>query len=517
MVVLLFDFVDVKHTREPEYYSRIVKEMNASFYKQSYGQTWIVGGEVYGWYETELKLSSLKVTTWYVDWAHADKLEAVATTKAGQLHVAGKYIFAVFAGDVWSWATGHPSKMSVIGETKWGLRTFMHEFGHNLGLPDLYNYQELEAEPVGEWDLMDRGEEELSTYSRLSLGWLSRDSVVTTYSTRDLTLLINSLDSPNGTRALKVQLFGSGRFLLAEVRRKPDGLYFVIYRIEGSIQSGQGSIVLEAVLNPNKRPVFFDKKVDAAFIVLDQQQDSVKIRVAREAESKKAEGALSALESASDSVDNAWSSNKVEGLAEAKQELDKAWQSFHSGDFDAAKTVADRAQELAKAAKVPESCSRFQELRPNLGARLQNASAYKSDEAIRHVELAQALLQDADDLFAQKDFDTALQKLREADQDLGTAAEAENKSIQAHTSQQTQRIFLPGLSTELLTVVGLVVVMVIVAAGIFAIRRKRRPPPADAIGQGFSIIRFFNDIQSSCPSRFSLFLFRSLFSANRLD
>jgi hypothetical protein len=35
VVLLLFDFVDVKHTKTPEYYSGIVKAMNASFYRQS--------------------------------------------------------------------------------------------------------------------------------------------------------------------------------------------------------------------------------------------------------------------------------------------------------------------------------------------------------------------------------------------------------------------------------------------------------------------------------------------------
>jgi hypothetical protein len=144
--VLLFDFADVTHDTgsTPEYYSRIVKDMNASFYRQSYEKMWIVGGEVYGWYNTNLRLSELQVTTWHVDWTDAGKLENVAKTKAGSLHVSG-YVFAVFAGPVWGWATGIPSTLTVIGEGvheggwRWGLDTFMHEFGHNLGLPDLYN------------------------------------------------------------------------------------------------------------------------------------------------------------------------------------------------------------------------------------------------------------------------------------------------------------------------------------------------------------------------------------------
>jgi hypothetical protein len=43
---------------------------------------WIVGGEIYGWYDTTLELHSLKLTTWYMDWADADKLEAVAKVES---------------------------------------------------------------------------------------------------------------------------------------------------------------------------------------------------------------------------------------------------------------------------------------------------------------------------------------------------------------------------------------------------------------------------------------------------
>jgi hypothetical protein len=466
VAVLLFDFVDVKHTKTPEYYSAIVKSMNASFYRQSYGQMWIVGGEVYGWYETTLELHSLRVTTWYIDWADADKLEAVAKTKAGQLKVAGSYIFAVFAGDVWAWATGYPSKMTVIGEThsRNPLRSFMHEFGHNLGLPDLYNYGNLDAEPVGEWDLMDRGEEELSAWSRVKLGWISSDSIAKMYPTRDQIVFIESLDSPSGTRLVKVQLEGAVRYLLAETRRTSGGLRLVVYRIEGSIESGKGSIVLEAVMDPASKAVFFDKKIDATFIVLELQSNGLSVMLTRE-KGQNAQDASDTIYSASLSIDSAWSSNRVQGLEDAKEELSSAWDSFHKGDFDAAMGFAQKARQLAESATTPESYSQVLQLREKLTAQIQNAS-FKSDEAIRYLTVAKTLMQEADDLSSKKDFDEALQKLQEADQNLSSAFEAEKTQTTQITSLQ-----VPG---KLPIIVGTVGAIVVGVVALLRMRRKTR-------------------------------------------
>jgi tetratricopeptide (TPR) repeat protein len=468
--VLLFDFADVTHgsSSTPEYYSGIVRAMNASFYRQSYEKMWIVGGEVYGWYKTSLSLGDLKVTTWYIDWTDAQKLETLAKRKAQDLHVSG-IVFGVFAGPVWAWATGFPSALTIIGDGvhegswTWGLNGFMHEFGHNLGLPDLYNYEKLKAEPVGEWDLMDRGEEELSAYSRIKLGWLPRDSVTTIDSRRDLTVLINSLDSPNGMRALKVQLYASNSYYLVEARRKTDGLHLVVYYIKGVIESGKGSIVIETVLGASDKPVFVGNRIVCALIVLDAQPDELKIQLAREVQGKKAQEAFDALQSADESIASAWSSNRVQGLQDAKEELSKAWDSFHKGDFAAAKDFAEKASQLAESATTPQSYSQASELRQKLRPQMWNAS-FKSDEAIRYLTAAKTLMQEADDLFDKKDFDVALQKLLEAQENLSKAAEAEKAS-----AQQTQAISLP-IPTNLLIIVGAVVAIAIVA--LLLMRRK---------------------------------------------
>jgi len=386
VTVLLFDFADVTHAKGStlEYYAGIVREMNASYYRQSYGKMWIVGGEIYGWYSTSLRLSELKVTTWYIQYADADKLERLATQKAGELHISG-YVFAVFAGPVWAWATGHPSFLSVVGETRWDKSGFLHEFGHNLGLPDLYNYENLNAEPVGQWDLMDQGEEELSAWSRVKLGWIAADSVVTIDTSRThalATVLVSPLDEPNGIRELRVQVYGTNAFFLAENRQGtetgPAGygrIRLIIYYIQGSIESGKGSIVVMANLSLEGNAVYVGAKADFAFVLLNVQPDGLKIQITTKTNGEIAQRTVESLRSANVSVVTAWGDNRLEGFSEAQRELNKAWEAYENADFDSATSLAGKATELAQLAKVPQSYTQFEELRPNLAAQLLRRNA----------------------------------------------------------------------------------------------------------------------------------------------
>ena len=285
-----------------------------------------------------------------------------------------------------------------------------------------------------------------------------------------MTLVIASLDASNGMRALKVTLYGSNSYYLAETRRTPSGLRLVVYYIKGAIESGKGSIVVETVLSPNG--LFFGERITRTFIVLESQADGLKVRVAGEAEGKKAEQALQALESASDSVEDAWSSSRVVGFSQAKEECNGAWQFFHDGDFDAAILSADRARELADAAKVPESYFRFVQLRPNVGARLQNASAFQSAEAIRYVEIGGILLTNADGNFTAKDFDSALSNLLEADHNIAMAEDAERAAIRTQTATQVSTGGLPEIPLQVIAIALLVGGMLVLV--MYTRLRKKR-------------------------------------------
>lgn len=66
------------------------------------------------------------------------------------------------------------------GKTMCGIGTFCHEFGHVLGLPDLYDTGNSDAYTVGSWDIMCSGSynnagrtpPSYSSYERFFLGWL---------------------------------------------------------------------------------------------------------------------------------------------------------------------------------------------------------------------------------------------------------------------------------------------------------------------------------------------------------
>ncbi|MCJ7768662.1 hypothetical protein MUP79_09770 [Candidatus Bathyarchaeota archaeon] len=477
VTVLLFDFQDVKHTRTIDYYSNIVKDMNASYYRQSYGKMWIVGGEVYGWYNTSLRLGSLRVTEWHMDRADQQKLENLATTKAGSLHVLG-YVFAVFAGPVWGWATGYPSTLTILGETGWhsALRTFLHEFGHNLGLPDLYNYENLDAEPVGEWDLMDRGDEELSAWSRVKLGWITSDSVKATDTARvhsSVTVLVSPLNDATGIRELKVRVYAANAFYLAENRQstntgpgRGDTFRLIIYYIQGSIESGKGSIVFKATLSRLGDLVYIADKADFAFVLLNEQPDDIlKVQITTRANGEKAQKTARSLTSANSSVSSAWNDNRVQGFPGAQLKLSEAWQAYEAEDFDSAKALAEEAGQLANACVVPSSYNQFVDLRSTVMERLQNASAFKSDEAIRYAELARILLLNADGNFTRKNFDAALDNLLEADRIITRASDAEKTFVESQKELQA--------TPALLLVVGFAAILIMIVGILLMIRRKK--------------------------------------------
>ncbi len=75
----------------------------------------------------------------------------------------------------------------VSGTQLEGIGTFCHEFGHVLGLPDIYNTQMQSRIQLGQWDIMDTGAYNNeshtppahSAFERYSLGWLELTDIDT--------------------------------------------------------------------------------------------------------------------------------------------------------------------------------------------------------------------------------------------------------------------------------------------------------------------------------------------------
>lgn len=100
-------------------------------------------------------------------WPHASDINALGV----QCEVSGK--------EVRRYACSSELKY-VSGETVEGIGTFCHEFGHVLGLPDLYNTRNQSYIQLGTWDIMDQGSYNneshtppaYSAFERSSLGWM---------------------------------------------------------------------------------------------------------------------------------------------------------------------------------------------------------------------------------------------------------------------------------------------------------------------------------------------------------
>lgn len=73
------------------------------------------------------------------------------------------------------------------GKIQAGIGTYCHEFGHALGLPDLYDTDNSNAYTVGEWDIMCSGSYNnngstpptYSAFERFAMGWLIPEQITT--------------------------------------------------------------------------------------------------------------------------------------------------------------------------------------------------------------------------------------------------------------------------------------------------------------------------------------------------
>lgn len=92
------------------------------------------------------------------------------------------------------------------GSEMCGIGTFCHEFGHVIGLPDMYNTDNSKAYTLGEWDIMCSGSYNgngrtpiaYSAYERFYLGWLTPVQLFEAgqYSLEPLETMVKDPDKP---------------------------------------------------------------------------------------------------------------------------------------------------------------------------------------------------------------------------------------------------------------------------------------------------------------------------------
>ena len=248
VALILAQFPDVRATRTADQirqdYFGSNNSVAAYYHTVSYGELTIVG-DVFGWYTLpypEAHYGKNCLATNDADCSGSDASWQVAqdavtlldknTTANINFFNYDYYVF-VHSGfgqessggtnDVWSvtymagvWVqttTKTLTKFNVTPELEARgsipLGVYCHEFGHNLGLPDMYDTKTGKSR-MGEWELMDKGlwngkphgsePAELSAWSRNRLGWLSTNNIVTYDATSNqLTMMQPLEETPTNT------------------------------------------------------------------------------------------------------------------------------------------------------------------------------------------------------------------------------------------------------------------------------------------------------------------------------
>ena len=262
VLVIAVEFSDYNHTISTQQISnQTINQLNAYYGRISYGAT-SVSGTVVGWVRVPDKMADYgRDNGPFIDDQNGDGypdtwqlFRDVAPLIKSQVNIADyQQIIVLHAGngeesssvsnDIWSvtyigqavqTSLGTFDRFAIVPEFEArGLGTlgvYAHEFGHLLGLPDLYSKT---VEEVGPWDLMARGAwngkpqgsspAEMLAWDRIFLGWITPPHIVNVAKQSRMNVTLDPIESPSsGVQAVTVQTSDSKHYYLVEVRQKID-------------------------------------------------------------------------------------------------------------------------------------------------------------------------------------------------------------------------------------------------------------------------------------------------------
>jgi len=285
VILILVEFTDLNHTKNRSDITNLfVSRVNGYFVESSFNITWITGNST-DW----LRLSS-KLAYYGADSGDSIDVKGYQLLQ-DSISIANpyvnfklyKHVLIVHAGygqetshvstDIWSsyyymsppiYADGVGIEdVSVVPESEVSgfdpTGVYAHEFAHGLGMPDLYNENDPNAEYVGRWDLMALGTSngippgsspaQFTAWGKMKLGWTNRVQSVATNTYANVTL--NPLEEPGAIlHAVKLPVTSTTYYLI-EVRKKigfdqylPSGGVLVSY-VDEILSSGRGTVKLK--------------------------------------------------------------------------------------------------------------------------------------------------------------------------------------------------------------------------------------------------------------------------------
>jgi len=282
VILLLVEFTDLNHTKsKSDTASLFFSRVNSYFVESSYNITWVTGDST-DWLRLPKNLA-------YYGADSGDSIDVKGyqliqdSINIANPHVnfkLYKHVMIVHGGygqetshvstDIWSshyymsppiYADGVGiDDVSVVPESEISgfdpTGVYAHEFAHGLGMPDLYNENDPNAEYVGRWDLMALGTSngippgsspaQFTAWGKIELGWTDRVQSVATNVYVNVTL--NPLeDSGAVLHAVKLPVTSTTYYLI-EVRKQigfdqylPSGGVLVSF-VDEMLSSGRGIV-----------------------------------------------------------------------------------------------------------------------------------------------------------------------------------------------------------------------------------------------------------------------------------
>jgi M6 family metalloprotease-like protein len=262
VLVIAVEFPDLNHTLSiEEAANHTIGQLDAYYRQISYDAVSVVG-KVVGWIRLPHKISQYGTDNGpFIDdqdgdgypdtWQLlkdaipmiANEVDLTAYQQFFVLHAGYGQESSRKASDIWSvtyvrWTMDISQRsfdqFAIVPEFEArGLETlgvYAHEFGHLLGLPDLYSST---IEQVGPWDLMARGAwngkpagsspAEMIAWDRIFLGWISPEHILNVTKQTRVNATVDPIELPSpALQAVRVQASSqdSKHYYLVEVRQK---------------------------------------------------------------------------------------------------------------------------------------------------------------------------------------------------------------------------------------------------------------------------------------------------------
>ncbi len=273
--VILTEFADVEHSTSLTEIEERLKALDSYLKEVSYGQA-DPSFEVYGWFELPHTMEYYGLGIDFDDASRVEEFinDVVEVSDPYVDFSSYQYVLIIHAGgnealsgeeeDIWSFALMGGVKLSTDdGLVEVGLSctseedplgVYAHEYGHMLGLPDLYG----DHEYVGKWGLMGRGSwngcppgsspAHMMAWSKIKLGWIPDDRVFVVNRGLTSEVVVYPIETPStGYQAVKVPLTSTSYYLI-EVREKvgfdlalpSEGV--LISLCDDSLSTGQGIV-----------------------------------------------------------------------------------------------------------------------------------------------------------------------------------------------------------------------------------------------------------------------------------